>query len=178
MDSIAPVSSDSVVTMRCDPRGPVITRLVFCVVCGGLGIDNAMTSRPWAPGPDWLDAVLGVVLFGAGICSVIAWLSSWLAIDRANDRLLLKRFTFWDINEGQPRVIPLKAIAAVVLTPQRRAQLLRPKRIELRLTDGEKVPVSTISSLMAGMAVQGQEIANAIDCAYEEQEEPNKKPQG
>ncbi len=163
------------VTMRCDPWGPVITRRVFCLVCGGFGIDNAMTFRPWAPGPDWLDAILGVGLIVVGIWSVIAWLSSWLTIDRANDRLLLKRFTFWDINEGQPRVIPLKAIAAVVLTRQRRAQLLRPKRIELRLTDGEKVPVSTISSLMSGMAVQGQQIADAIDCTYEEQDEPDKR---
>ncbi|HEX3973755.1 MAG TPA: hypothetical protein VHX19_20645 [Stellaceae bacterium] len=175
MDPTAPVSRQASVTMRCDPWGPVITRLVFCLVCGGLGIDNAMMFKPWAPGPDWLDAILAVVLIGIGIWSVIAWLSSWLTIDRVNNRLLLKRFTFWDINEGQPRVIPLDAIAAVVLKPQRRVQLLKPNRIELRLSDGERVVVSTIASLMGGMAVQAQEIADAIDCAYEEQDAPDKK---
>jgi hypothetical protein len=175
MDSVAPVANQTSVTLRCDPWGPVITRLVFCLVCGALGIDNAMTFRPWAPGPDWLDALLAVVLIGIGVWGVIGRLSSWLMIDRANNRLLLKRFTVWDISEGQPRVIPLDAIAAVVLTPQRRPQLLKPKRLELRLTDGEKLPVSTICSLMGGMAIQGQQIADAIDCPYEEQEEPNKK---
>lgn len=177
MDSIAPVSSQASVTMRCDPWGPVITRLVFCLVCGGFGIDNAMAFRPWAPGNEWLDGLLGVGLIGAGIWGVVCWLASWLTIDRANNRLLLKRFTLWDIDEGQPRVIPLDAIDAVVLTPQRRPQLLHPNRIELRLTDGEKVPVSTIASLLGGMAIQGQRIAEAINCRYEEQEAPDKKSQ-
>jgi hypothetical protein len=53
--------------------------------------------------------------------------------------------------------------------------LILPNRIELRLTEGEKVPVSTICSLMWGMAIQGKRLAEAIGCRYEEQEEPNKK---
>ena len=175
MDSIAPVASQASVTMRCDPWGPVIARLVFGLFFGGLGIDNAMTFRPWAQGNEWLDGLLGVGLIGAGILGVVGWLSSWLTIDRVNKRLVLKRFSFWDVGEEQPRVIPLEVIDAVVLTPQRRPQLLLPNRIELRLTDGEKVPVSTICSMLRGMTIQGQRLAAAIDCRYEEQEEPDKK---
>jgi len=176
MDSIAPVASQTSVTLRCDPWGPVMARLVFCVVCGWIGFVNATTFRPWAPGTDWTDLILGIGLFGAGLWGVIGWLASWLTVDRVEKRLMLKRFTFWNAGDEQPRVIPLEAIDAVVLTPQRRAQLLRPNRIELRLTDGEKVPVSTICSLMWGMAIQGRRIADAINCRYEEQEEPDPKP--
>jgi hypothetical protein len=87
---------------------------------------------------------------------------------------LLDRFSLWR-QTSDPRVIALEAIDAVVLTPQRRAQLLLPNRIELRLKDGEKVPVSTICSLMSGMAIQGKRLAEAIDCRYEEQEAPDNK---
>jgi hypothetical protein len=75
--------------MRCDPWGPVIARLVFCAFFGWLGLVNATAFKPWAPGTDWGDGLLGVGLIGAGIWGVIGWLSSWLTIDRANDRLLL-----------------------------------------------------------------------------------------
>jgi len=175
MDSVAPVSSQTSVTMRCDPWGPVITRLVFCSVCGWLLFDNATSFKPWAPGTDWAGALFGLAVIGVGIWGVIGWLASSLTVDRASNRLLLNRFSLWAREDEQPRLIPLDEIDAVVLTPQRRAQLLLPNRIELRLKDGEKVPVSTICSLMWGMAIQGKRLAEAINCRYEEQEEPDKK---
>jgi hypothetical protein len=175
MDSITPVSSQASITMRCDPWGPVIARLVFCSVCGWLLFDNAVAFKAWAPGTDWGGALFGLGVIGAGIWGVIGWLASSLTVDRADSRLRLNRFSLWTRDDEQPRVIPLEAIDAVVLTPQRRAQLLLPNRIELRLKDGEKVPVSTICSQMWGMAIQGKRLAEAINCSYEEQEEPDKK---
>ena len=109
------------------------------------------------------------------IGGVVGWLASSLMVDRASNRLLLNRFSLWTRDDEHPRPIPLDEIDAVVLTPQRRAQLLLPNRIELRLKDDEKVPVSTICSLMWGMAIQGKRLAEAINCRYEEQEEPDKK---
>jgi hypothetical protein len=175
MDSVAPVSSQSTITMRCDPWGPVLTRLVFCSVCGWLLLGDATMFKPWAPGTDWGGLLFSLALIGAGIWGVVGWLASSLTVERSNRRLLLNRFSFWSSSDGQPRVIPLEAIDAVVLTPQRRVQLILPNRIELRLTDGTKVPVSTICSLMWGMAIQGKRLAEAISCRYEEQEEPDKK---
>jgi len=175
MDSVAPVSNQTSVTMRCDPWGPVITRLVFCSVCGWLLFDNATSFKPWAPGTDWAGALFGLAVIGAGLWGVVGWLASSLMVDRASNRLLLNRFSLWTRDDEHPRPIPLDEIDAVVLTPQRRAQLLLPNRIELRLKDDEKVPVSTICSLMWGMAIQGKRLAEAINCRYEEQEEPDKK---
>ncbi len=174
MDSAAPVSSRSIVTLRCDPWGPVLARLVFCSICGWLLFDNATTFKPWAPGTDWGGALFGLGVIGAGLWGVLGWLASSLMIDRPAQRLLLDRFSLWR-QTPDPRVIPLDAIDAVVLTPQRRAELLLPNRIELRLKDGEKVPVSTICSLMSGMAIQGKRLADAIDCRYEKQETPDQK---
>jgi hypothetical protein len=177
MDSVAPVSSQSFVTMRCDPWGPVVVRLVFCSICGWILFDNATTFKPWASGNDWAGALFGLGVIGAGLWGVIGWLSSSLTVDHMSRRLLLDRFSLRKRDDEGPRIIPLDAIDAVVLTPQRRAQLLLPNRIELRLKAGEKVPVSTICSMMWGMAVQGKRLADAIDRRYEEQEEPDKKPQ-
>jgi hypothetical protein len=175
MDSIAPVSNQSSVTMRCDPWGPVLARLVFCSICGWIIFDNATTFEPWAPGTDWAGAVFGLGVIGAGLWGVIGWLTSSLTVDHAARRLRLDRFSLWARDEERPQVIPLDTIDAVVLTPQRRAQLLLPNRIELRLRNGEKVPVSTICSSMWGMAIQGKRLAEALGCRYEEQEEPDKK---
>ncbi|HXE27063.1 MAG TPA: hypothetical protein VN656_01045 [Stellaceae bacterium] len=175
MDSVAPVSNQTSVTMRCDPWGPVIARLVFCSICGWLLFDNATSFKPWAPGTDWAGALFGLAVIGAGLWGVVGWLASSLMVDRASNRLLLNRFSLWTRDDEHPRPIPLDEIDAVVLTPQRRAQLLLPNRIELRLKDDEKVPVSTICSLMWGMAIQGKRLAEAINCRYEEQEEPDKK---
>jgi hypothetical protein len=114
----------------------------------------------------------GVSFFGAG---ARRWLGSSLTVDRAASRLLLHRVSAWKLDGEGPRIISLDRIDAVVLTPQRRMQLLLPNRIELRLTDGEKVPVSTVVSQMKGVAIQGKRIAEAIDCPYEEQEKPDKR---
>ena len=175
MDSVAPVSSQTSVTMRCDPWGPVLARLIFCSICGAILFDNAISFKPWAPGTDWAGALFGLAVIGAGLWGVVGWLASSLTVDRASNRLLLNRFSLWAREGELPRLIPLDEIDAVVLTPQRRAQLLLPNRIELRLKDDEKVPVSTICSLMWGMAIQGKRLAEAINCRYEEQEEPDKK---
>ena len=175
MESVTSVARQSSVTMRCDPWGPVIARLVFCSVCGWILFNNATAFRPWAPDPNWIGALFGLGVIGAGIWGVVGWLASSLTVERSNRRLLLDRFNFWSTGQEEPRVIPLDTIDAVVLTPQRRAQLLLPNRIELRLKDGEKVPVSTICSMMWGMAIQGKRLAAAIGCRYEEQEEPDKK---
>jgi hypothetical protein len=162
--------------MRCDPWGPVLARLVFCSICGWLLFDSATTFKPWAPNTDWAGALFGLGVIGAGLWGVVGWIASSLTIDYAARRLVLDRFSLWR-ETTDPRIIALDAIDAVVLTPQRRAQLLLPNRIELRLKGGEKVPVSTICSLMWGMAIQGKRLAEAINCRYEEQEEPDKKPQ-
>jgi len=175
MDSVAPVSNQTSVTMRCDPWGPVLARLIFCSICGAILFDNAISFKPWAPGTDWAGALFGLAVIGAGLWGVVGWLASSLTVDRASNRLLLNRFSLWAREGELPRLIPLDEIDAVVLTPQRRAQLLLPNRIELRLKDDEKVPVSTICSLMWGMAIQGKRLAEAINCRYEEQEEPDKK---
>ncbi len=152
MESVAPVSGQSCVTMRCDPWRPVLARLVFCTVCGGLLLDNATMFKPWAPGTDWAGLLFALAVIGAGLWGVVGWLASSLAIDRAAGRLILNRFSLW-AQSTEPRVIPIEVIEAVVLTPQRRAQLILPNRIELRLKGGEKVPVSTICSNMWGMAI-------------------------
>jgi hypothetical protein len=175
MESIAPASGELSVTMRCDPWGPVLARLVFCSICGWLLFDNATTFKPWAPGTDWGGALFGLGVIGGGLWGVIGWAASSLTIDQEAGRLLLDRFSLWTQDSERPFVIPLDAIDAVVLTPQRRAQLLLPNRIELRLKDGKKVPVSTICSMMWGMAIQGRRLAETIHCRYEEQEEPDKK---
>ena len=151
-----------------------MARFVFCSICGWILFDNATTFKPWAFGTDWAGALFGLGVIGAGLWGVLGWLASSLTIDRPAQRLLLDRFSLWR-QTADPRVIALEAIDAVVLTPQRRAQLLLPNRIELRLKDGEKVPVSTICSLMGGMAIQGKRLADAIDCRYEEQEAPDQK---
>jgi hypothetical protein len=177
MDSSAPVSRQSLVTMRCDPWGPVVARLAFCSICGWIIFDNATTFKPWAPGTDWAGALFGLGVIGAGLWGMIGWVASSLTIDYAARRLRLDRFSLWKQDDARPLVVPLDEIDAVVLTPQRRAQLLLPNRIELRLGDGKKVPVSTICSLMWGMAIQGKRLAKALDCRYEEQEKPDKKPQ-
>jgi len=175
MESSAPVSGQSYITMRCDPWGPVLTRLVFCMVCGGLLLHLASEFRPWAPGTDWGQLLLGLGTIGAGLWGVLGWLASSLSVDRAAGRLSLDRFSLW-AQSTEPRIIPLEVIEAVVLTPQRRAQLILPNRIELRLQGGEKVPVSTICSNMWGMAIQAKRLAEAIGCRYEEQENPDPKP--
>jgi hypothetical protein len=177
MDSVAPASRQTFVRMRCDPWGPVLARLVFCSICGWFLFDNATTFKPWAPNTDWAGALFGLGVMGAGLWGAVGWLASSLTIDRAARQLALSRFSLWTRDGESPRIIPLEAIDAVVLTPQRRAQLLLPNRIELRLKDGEKVPISTICSLMWGMAIQGKRLAEAINCRYEEQEEPDKKRQ-
>ncbi len=177
MPSIAPVSSQSSVTMRCDPWGPVLACFVFCSICGWFLFNNATTFKPWAPGTDWTGALFGLGVIGAGLWGAIGWTASSLTVDHAARRLLLDRFSLWKQNDERPLVISVDMIDAVVLTPQRRAQLLLPDRIELRLRDGKKVPVSTICSLMWGMAIQGKRLAEALGCRYEEQEEPDKKPQ-
>jgi hypothetical protein len=128
-------------------------------------------------GTDWAGALFGLGVIGAGLWGMIGWVASSLMVDHAARRLLLDRFSFWTQDNERPLVIPLDTIDAVVLTPQRRAQLLLPNRIELKLRDGKKVPVSTICSLMWGMAIQGKRLAEALGCRYEEQEEPDKKPQ-
>lgn len=121
-------------------------------------------------------ALVGLGMIGVGAGWVIAWLASSLTVDPANNQVLLNRFSARFSGAGSPRAIPRDAVDAVVLTPQLRyGPLLLPKRIELRIRNGEKIPVSNISSMMGGMTVQGQQIADAINCAYEEQAAPDKK---
>ena len=130
--------------MRCDPGGPVLARLVFCSICGWLLFDNAITFKPWAPGTDWAGALFGLGVIGAGLWGMIGWVASSLTVDHAARRLLLDRFSFWTRDNEQPLVIPLDTIDAVVLTPQRRAQLLLPNRVELNEAQRrQEGPVST-----------------------------------
>ena len=151
----------------------MLTRLVFCVACGWFWWDEGTTFKPWSPGPNRYDIVFGLALIAIGLWGVLGWLMSSLTINRAASRLLLKRFSPW--MPSGARAIRIDDIAAVVLTPQSRPWLILPNRIELRLSDGEKVAVSTISSSLWGMAIQGKRIAAAIGCPYEEQDEPDKK---
>ena len=75
---------------------------------------------------------------------MIGWVASSLTVDHAARRLLLDRFSFWTQDNEQPLVIPLDTIDAVVLTPQRRAQLLLPNRVELNEAQRrQEGPVST-----------------------------------
>ena len=104
-------------------------------------------------------------------------MASSLTVDHAARRLLLDRFSLWTQDIEQPLVIPLDTIDAVVLTPQRRAQLLLPNRVELRSSETARRSRLHHCSLMRGMAIQGKRLAEALGCRYEEQEEPDKKPQ-
>ncbi|HEX4195523.1 MAG TPA: hypothetical protein VHY80_20610 [Stellaceae bacterium] len=167
MDPTASASRQASVTLRCDPWGPVIARFAFCAITGAV---LSYTSD------DIVEGLVGLAIIGIGFWWVFVWLMSSLTVDRANNRVLLDRVTARFSGRESSRVIPRDAIDAVVLTPQLRyGPLLLPNRIELRLKNGEKLPVSNICSMMGGMALQGQQLADAIDCGYEEQERPDKK---
>jgi hypothetical protein len=167
MDPTASASSQASVTMRCDPWVPVIARFAFCTIAGLVLVETS---------DDVVAALVGLGMVAIGIGWVIAWLASSLTIDPASNQVLLHRFNARFAGVEASRAIPRDAIDAVVLTPQLRyGPLLLPNRIELRLKNGEKIPVSNICSMMGSMAVQGQQIADAIDCGYEEQAAPDKR---
>jgi hypothetical protein len=167
MDPTASAASRSSIKLRCDPWMPVIARVAFCVIAGVVLIEN---------NNDVVVALVGVGMIAIGLWWAIAWLASSLTVDSADKLVQLNRLTAQFTGRASSRVFPRDAIDAIVLTPQLRyGQLLLPKRIELRLKNGEKIPVSNICSLMGAMAEHGQQLADAINCGYEEQESPDKR---
>jgi hypothetical protein len=167
MDPTASASRRSSITLRCDPWVPVVARFAFCVIAGvGLIAYN----------DDIVVALVGFAMIVIGLWWMIAWLASSLTVDSADNQVMVNRLTSRFTGTGSSRVVPRDAIDAVVLARQLRyGSLLLPSRIELRLKNGEKIPVSNISSLMGGMAEHGQLLADTVNCGYEEQEAPDRR---
>ncbi len=159
-------------TMRCDPWYLLLFRLAFCFGLGPVALHQATAWTPWHHHTDGWGMVVGIGLLLVGLWHVIAYFGSRIRVDQAAGRLFLRRLSLWQAGEPEELSFALADIAAVVLMPQRRGQVIPPILIELRLAGGERVKVGTIASAFGGLDRHAERLAALIGCPVQRPNDP------
>lgn len=160
------------VRMWCDPREAFLTRMAFYTACGLFFLWDATTYYPWKSGSSIGETLLAIGLLIVPIVTLARSLPSRVYIDRAAGTVEIRRvagfgFPSDEDDDNEDRFIKLADVQSVVLTPQKRPQLIWPSQLQLRLRDGRRQPVSTISSYTWLMRDGAQRLAEAINVPFE-----------